>query len=389
MKTFQFYGLLLAISTVAFFSCQKNGQSMTGEPSTDDLQTCAGTNGGGNEGGGNGFGNGGGGGNRGGGGSSTNSGGGSTGTLVTGDQNNIPSSLEFCNPKTVTLCTQQGNVGSVTVRRGFDDKIYVTYSLAANYFFTELKMFTGTAASIPVNNNRVDICDFPYRKSFGAPYNVHQYTFVLRDEPETFNVAAYAAVVKIVNHSVRQVAEAWGDGCDGQRITSGGNRSSYESYNLLDCKGANWATRFDYASGPCVIAATASEPEGLCSKAIACFFGINPLYNTIVGWPVETVDVAGHTYTEAEARAIADAPDVNGVCPDSKYALMRVATLKLSNTDWSSSPTLNVAVTTMENYLSTAGKISPSHMPTGNAAARSAAETVNTWIDNNNCPERR
>jgi len=377
MKTFKFYGLLLAFFSASIISCQKNAQPMSSED--EDLQTCAGYGGGGFTGGG---------GNNGGG-SATNSGGGSTGSAITNEQNIIPGNMNFCNPKTVSLCTQQGSVGSVTVRRGFDNKIYVTYSLAANFFLADVRVYTGTSTGIPMSTGRVNLCDFPFRKTFSLPFNVTEYTFVLRDEPGTFSVAAYASVVKVVNHVVRQVSEAWGDGCNGTQITSVGSNNSYDNNNLFDCKGANWATRFDYVSGPCVTVAPASEPEGLCSKAIPCFFGINPNYGTEVAWTDESVMVGGHSYTEAEARAIANAPDVNGVCPDSKYALMRVATLKLSHTDWESSPTLNVNVTTLENYLSTCGKISPSHMPTGNAAARTAAVIVNTWIDDHNCPDRR
>jgi hypothetical protein len=131
------------------------------------------------------------------------------------------------------------------------------------------------------------------------------------------------------------------------------------------------------------------EPN-ICSEVIDRYFGIDPAYGVEIAWSQPTVTIAGYSYTEAEARAIAKAPDgLLGLCQDSKYAFQRAATLVLSKTDYNASPTVGPAMKTVVDWLSTKGKLTPSYLPTGNPVVKTQAVFLDTWISTHICPGRR
>ncbi|MFM7667367.1 MAG: hypothetical protein ACKO7D_04180 [Bacteroidota bacterium] len=101
-------------------------------------------------------------------------------------------------------------------------------------------------------------------------------------------------------------------------------------------------------------------------------------------WPSTGVTVGGHNYTEAEAKAIWNTSNQNGL-PDSKKAFTQVVAIKLSSATIGSSASVWSEVTVAEAYLSSLNKLSPSYLPTGNSAASNAAGTIGNWINNNHC----
>lgn len=101
-------------------------------------------------------------------------------------------------------------------------------------------------------------------------------------------------------------------------------------------------------------------------------------------WPSAGVTVAGHNYTEAEAKAIWNTSNQNGL-PDSKKAFTQVVAIKLSSATIGGNASVWSFVTTAEAYLGTLNKLTPSYLPTGNAAASNAAGNIGNWINTYHC----
>ncbi|MFL5738840.1 MAG: hypothetical protein ACJ75B_01375 [Flavisolibacter sp.] len=297
-------------------------------------------------------------------------------------------STTYCSEKIVNLCSSTGSMGKLDIKRGSDDRIYFTYTGQADWYLAQVSLYAGPLGSIPMY-----LADFPNKKTFSYPFSTQEFSFAVAHLPESFSVVAHAILVKKLNGRIVATKACYADGCSGLNLDictrihataahvcghggSGGDRCE------TDLDGA---TYLNYTSSSCSISAIAVEPDNLCSYTISSFFAIDPANPNSVTWRVASVTVAGNTYTEAEAKAVGNSPDNNNGAADSKYAFMRVATLKLSNTDYTTSPSLSPAVTTIENWLQTTGKLTTTNLPNGNAAVRSAAELINTWIDTHNC----
>ena len=188
----------------------------------------------------------------------------------------------------------------------------------------------------------------------------------------------------------------WGDGCSGTRI------------NPL-----NWATKFNYIKGNCM-----TEEEEICAKPVNYFFdstvnGVDIAWPDVNGSPIPLVDslgqpvldilglpvvignngnvtIGGKNYTEAEGRAIFHCY-TGATMPDSKNGFINLAALKLSSTAFGQAKdaSLVMAVNTIETWLLTKGKLSPTNLPTGNAAVRNAANFLSNWIKIYTCTDRR
>ena len=163
----------------------------------------------------------------------------------------------------------------------------------------------------------------------------------------------------------------WGDGCSGNRITP-----------------SNWATKFNYTRLNCMVA-------DICSKPLKTYFD-----STQIAWPttgtisfdlsgILTVNVAGFDYTEAEGRAIYNTMNWSA-SPESRTAFIHIATLKLSGTNYALDADLQAAVSTIETWLTTKGKISPTNMPTcSNLPVKNSIVYLDRWIKMYTCPDRR
>ena len=291
----------------------------------------------------------------------------------------------ICSEKTVNLCSGSGALGTVTVKRGSDNRIYVTYSSQANWYLAQLNVYMGAEPGIPPY-----LVNFPLKKTFAYPLSVQEYSFAQDHLPATISIVAYAILVKKVNGKILSSRVAWADGCSGLDIDVCGNLATHPQKS--ECSHANnchtdldGGSYFNYTSESCNMQlATAVEPD-ICSMTVPSFFWTDPANPDMLTWRTRVVTVAGFSYTELEAKTIGSTADGNGGIRDSKYCFMRLATLKLSGTDYSLSPTLAPAVSIIEKWLAATGKLSPMNLPSGNASVRAAAEAVNTWIDTHNC----
>src|SRR4051794_31647855 len=140
----------------------------------------------------------------------------------------------YCAAKTVPICAgQYQNVGTVSVQTAINGKTYITYSLKSYWYFQELHLYVGSQDRIPVSGGGNAVPgQFPFSKTFTAPYSCNKYTFVIDSLPEFYVVAAHSAVVKIVNGVQVDAQTGWGDGCSGRTINASG--------------GGSWGTFFTY-----------------------------------------------------------------------------------------------------------------------------------------------
>jgi ABC-type uncharacterized transport system auxiliary subunit len=254
------------------------------------------------------------------------------------------------------LAGQTINMGNVSVVNN-SENLYVTYTAEGNWELAEVHLYVGAAAGIPKTNNGNAIPgQFPYKVTFNAA-GVKSYTFAipLSNLDNCFTVAAHASVRLLNdNGNVIQSETAWGAG---SRINQKGN----------------WATAFT----ACEQACDETANEG-CSMSQGFWFA-----SPVSVWPSTGVTVAGFSYTEAEAKAIWNTSNANGL-RDSKKGFTQVAAIKLSGTV---APNASVwaDVTIVENWLATLGKLSESNLPTGNADAAAAAGRIGDWITANHC----
>lgn len=116
--------------------------------------------------------------------------------------------------------------------------------------------------------------------------------------------------------------------------------------------------------------------EVLCSYSQGFYFGNKK------AWPAPTVEVAGYTYTESEARAIWGAKNGKGGITDSKKAFCQIVAIKLSGT---TVPEVLGYVAIAEAWLATVGKLSPSNLPSGNKDVSNAAGAISEFINGNHC----
>jgi len=344
MKTIKSVWLLSAILSVLFFSCRKAELAPQDDAS---VASCH---------------------NPGGGGDDDDYGGGGGGAVDT-------TGISFCSPYTVSLCSKNGVVvGDVTVQTGSDRNTYVRYTLLPDWYFISCSLFAGDETAIPVNGSGVaNTSNFPYQKIFTSAYT--QYMFKLNGLPSLYTVAANAIVLKVVNNRILDGQIVWGDACSGIRI------------NRYD-----WATKFNYTRLNCMVV-------DICSKPLKTYFD-STVNGLPIAWPATgsitmsltgdvTINVAGYTYTEAEGRAIYNTMNTNN-SPESRNGFIHIAALKLSGTNYSLDADVQAAVSTVEGWLLTRGKLSPNNLPVcTNQAVKNAIVYLDRWIYMYTCPDRR
>ena len=117
--------------------------------------------------------------------------------------------------------------------------------------------------------------------------------------------------------------------------------------------------------------------------------GVDIPWNDVNGLGAENGDVtiAGYEYTEAEGRAIYNT--ITNGYSDSRDGFIQVATLKLSSTNYPQELELLTAVTTIESWLLTRGKLTPDNCGGNNTAVRNAINFLNSWIPRYACSDRR
>jgi hypothetical protein len=330
-------------------------------------------------------------------------------TGIAGDIAEIPNTgLSFCSIKTIQLCPERGSsVGSLIIRTGSDQKVYVTYVMNTTaWFLKKLDLYVGTNTNIPLyNSGRVNVSKFPVKKSMGAPYTVRKFTFVLNNITGVPTISAHADVVKVVNNRVKEQKSLWADGCNGTLIYHESNHGCGGGHNDDNNDEDEWATKFTYTVGQCTASPTPPPPPpgssseiigeepDICSNEPSVYFALD--YSK--KWPDVNggdtslnghITLGGKDYSEGTGKGIyhSNAPNAS---PDARKAFGTVTALKLSFTDYALWPPLNNATITIENWLSTIPKLTPAHLPTPPQSVITAANTIEVWIANHPCPDRR
>lgn len=259
--------------------------------------------------------------------------------------------LATCGNSTVVnlIAGQHIPAGTVTVTNTATD-LLVTYTTTNGWYIKELHLYAGACAMIPANNSGNPIPGhFPYSNSFSGTGTItHTYSIPLSRLPACYCIAAHAVVSK----PGAGIQTAWGQGT---RIVSKGN----------------WAMKFEYCTQRCE-----PVPDG-------CSFYPNPLISSPGAvWPTATVTVGGFVYTQAQANAIYNQPTT-----DARVAFIYIAAMRLSLGTGNLSPSADVwaDVATVEAWLSTVGKLSPSNLPNAPATVLSAIGNISNWAVNHQC----
>ncbi len=300
---------------------------------------------------------------------------------TTSIQKSAESPVTFCEETIMALCWKKSNlqVGYIKIKRGSDNNLYVSFRTAPSFYFMEVNLFCGQAVALPAS-----FTHFPYRMSFAAPFPSQEQNFIVNNPSATCMIVAEALVVKKASNGniTSDIKQGWANGCNGPNLCE---QTGHDKNNT--CGDLSGGSSFTYSDpGNCFIQGPtiAVEPD-LCSYPIACYFGVHPLYNTLLAWKVPSVNVGSFYYSEKEGRALADSTDA---VMDAKYVFLRVATLKLSNTGYVMSPTLSAAVQTIETWLETVGKLNPATSIPANNTVNQATKVLDQFISAHQCPWR-
>lgn len=260
------------------------------------------------------------------------------------------------------LAGQTVNAGTVVVANSADH-LTITVTTTGGWYLNQLHVAVGASLSdLPVNKAGNPVPgQYPYSYSFNTSDHdtVAVVTLNLSDLGLTTGSTVYVAVHTDVfqvdsNNFISRTETAWGEGT---RFVTKGNWGMYLTYTIAAC--------------------TVNTNYG-CSFSQGYWFAKPNLV-----WP-GTVTIGGFTYSQAEGDAIWNTSNKGGI-PDSKAGFLQVAAIKLSGSSVAGNAPIWSDVTTIENWLSTLGKLSPTNLPTGNQAVKDAAGRIGTWIDANDC----
>ncbi|MCW3127229.1 MAG: hypothetical protein JWO03_2887 [Bacteroidetes bacterium] len=255
------------------------------------------------------------------------------------------------------IAGQHTDAGSVTVANDANN-LYVTYTVTGNWRLSQLHLYAGDCAQIPVNNSGNPVPgQFPYATSFNNN-NTRTYTFTipLTRLGNCFCVAAHATLSNTCGSS----ETAWGAGT---RFTT--TTATHGSYS----GGGNWATYFSACKQPCTT---------------TCILNPQLLFNGENAWPnaATVVTVGGYNYTASGTSTIY----YNDPANDAKNGLLLVATLKLYGNTISPPSNVTSAATIVENWLATLGQITDTSQFTAPSNVQTAISTLATWESSQYCP---
>lgn len=250
--------------------------------------------------------------------------------------------------KVVNLIAGQHIVAGTVTVTNTATHLLVTYTTTNGWYIKELHLYAGDCARIPANNSGNPIPGhFPNKNTFsGSSITTYTYSIPLANLPECYCVAAHAVVSK----PGAGTETAWGQGT---RIVSKGN----------------WAMKFEYCKQRCE-----PIPDG-------CSLYPDPIISDAgETWPSATVTVAGFTYTQSEANDIYSQPTT-----DARIAFIYIAAMKLSGSNLSPTASIWADVATVEAWLATEGKLSPSNLPAAPSAVGSTIANISGWVNDNQC----
>lgn len=152
--------------------------------------------------------------------------------------------VAYCGtPASVDLVAGQNAVsGSVSVGND-EENLYVTYSTVGDWSITEVQLYVGTAAGLPVNKGgNPSIGQFPYKVTYTSDVTAYTFSIPLSTLPSCVTIAAHAVVVRRdLAGNILQKETGW---ARGPRI--GGN---------------SWAMKFEYCVQECVVEEPACYQE--------------------------------------------------------------------------------------------------------------------------------
>jgi len=186
-----------------------------------------------------------------------------------------------CDPISINIMAGQfTNAGKVLIENDATN-LYVTYTAFQDWYFSELHLYVGPYANVPLANGNPIPGQFPYKKSFNPL--VQSYTFIIPlsaivlDANKCLFIAAHSSMKNIVNGTVIRTETGWaGD---------------------IKFPGKNWATYFNY----CLRTCDTPPPPPVTTCDTAYMFG-NNTFNSLQlsekwGWVTSYSNVTNGTYT--------------------------------------------------------------------------------------------
>ncbi|MBL0737829.1 hypothetical protein JI750_13070 [Flavobacterium sp. GN10] len=183
-----------------------------------------------------------------------------------------------CDPISINIMAGQfTNAGKILVENDATN-LYVTYSALTNWYFSELHLFVGPYANVPIKNGNPIPGQFPYNKSFNPLIQSYTFTIplssIVLDDNRCLFIAAHSSMKNIVNGNVVRTETGWaGD---------------------IKFPGKNWATYFKYCLRNC------ETPPPVTNCDTAYMFGNNTFIGLEIsdkwGWATYYDNVADGTY---------------------------------------------------------------------------------------------
>ncbi|WP_284651070.1 hypothetical protein [Flavobacterium terrisoli] len=130
--------------------------------------------------------------------------------VVTSTSSDLPENSPCIT--TTLIAGQRYNAGDIRVY--FDnDKVYVEYETAGNWYIRKTHLYIGDCALIPVNRRGEPIPGhFPFRGTQPSGTQVVVYAMDKANLPKCFCISAHADVYRMVNGQVVQSETAWAQG---------------------------------------------------------------------------------------------------------------------------------------------------------------------------------
>ena len=140
-----------------------------------------------------------------------------------------PYSTTLGSPTIVTLYAADSiDIGTITVTNN-NDSVFVTFNTYDNWQLQLIHLFVGSMLDIPLDPaNNPYVNNFPYVTTLDPMQTTVTFGFPDSLLHETFIVAAYAEVYKVLNGQIIQSEIAWGEGI---QFTEDGIWATYFNYS--------------------------------------------------------------------------------------------------------------------------------------------------------------
>ncbi|HEX8014087.1 MAG TPA: hypothetical protein VF465_02530 [Flavobacterium sp.] len=186
-----------------------------------------------------------------------------------------------CDPVSINIMAGQfTNSGKILIENDATN-LYVTYSALPNWYFSEMHLYVGPYANVPLQNGNPVPGQFPYKKSFNPLVQTYTFTIPLSaitlDANKCLYIAAHSSMKNIVNGVIVRTETGWAGG--------------------IKFPGKNWATYFNYCLRTCD---PPPPPDGTTCDT-AYMFG-NYTFNSLEisekwGWATYYNNVMNGNYT--------------------------------------------------------------------------------------------